>query len=76
MQHWTYQSRRLRDAHYRELRKQGVSADRLRRYSMRNQCVHPMYIEDYPKQGLDTGYGNTVYKTLFGSLYCLERRDW
>lgn len=45
-----------------------------RRSSIRNQCIHPMYIEDQ-KQGLtaeDCGIGNTIYKTLFGVLYILE----
>jgi len=45
-----------------------------RRSSIRNQCLHPMYVSDL--QGTDaaqdTGLGNNVYKTFFGVLYILE----
>ena len=46
-----------------------------RRSSIRNQCLHPMYVEDLrgTPEAADTGIGNTVYKTLFGVLYILER---
>lgn len=45
-----------------------------RRSSIRNQCIHPMYVEDErnTEAGRDTGFGNTVYKTFFGCLYILE----
>lgn len=45
-----------------------------RRSSIRNQQIHPMYIEDLQDTpgAQDTGIGNTVYKTFFGVLYILE----
>lgn len=60
-----------RDARYAEMKAQGIVA---KRGSIRGQCIHPMYIED-EKQGLskeDCGFGNTIYKTLYGTLYTLE----
>lgn len=50
----------------------------LRRTSIRNQLLHPMYVEDYEKEtgvlltAADRGLGNTIYKTLFAVLYQLE----
>lgn len=60
-----------RDARYREMKAKGIVA---RRGSIRNQQLHPMYVED-EKQGLskeDCGFGNAIYKTLYGTLYTLE----
>ena len=39
-----------------------------------NQQLHPQYVEDYPYQDVknDNGFGNTVYKTFFKSLYIVE----
>lgn len=49
-----------------------------RRYTIRNQNLHPMYVEDYEKEtGVtltqeDKGFGNTIYATFFRTLYCLD----
>jgi len=43
----------------------------VRRSSVRNQQLHPMYVEDR-KAGLsdmNKGFGNTIYKTFFAVLY-------
>lgn len=45
-----------------------------RRSSIRNQQLHPMYVVEtrMTPEGMDTGIGNTVYKTFFAVLYILE----
>lgn len=54
----------------KELRQKGY---KVRRSSHRAE-LHPMYVEDYPRQLTDTekGFGNTLYKTLFNPLYIVE----
>lgn len=53
---------------------------RFRRSSIRNQLIHPMYIEDYEEvTGIkltpqDKGFGNVIYKTHFSVLYELVER--
>ena len=44
---------------------------KVRRTSIRNQRLHPHYVDDYPNQDVrnDNGFGNTVYKTMFSVLY-------
>ena len=70
--HETYLSQEKRDSHYRELKAQGLS---LRRFSLRGQQLHPMYVTDFEgPERYDTGFGNTVYQTYFAVLYCLESR--
>ena len=58
-----------RDRRYRELKAEGVP--NLRRYSIRNQLLHPMYVEDWPGclSEHDKACGNTIYKTQFAALY-------
>lgn len=53
------------------------------RGSMRNQLLHPQYVEDYEAvtgrqlSGADCGLGNEIYKTSFAVLYTLDRpRTW
>lgn len=70
MRHRTFQSKEARDVAYHIARHHG---ERVRRSSIRNQLLHPMYVEDYegPEKD-DTGLGNTVYKTSFPVLYLLD----
>jgi hypothetical protein len=50
-----------------------------RKSSIKNQLIHPMYVSDYTKEtgvvltAADCGFGNTIYKTHFATLYRLER---
>jgi len=43
--------------------------------SIRNQLLHPMYVEDYEIETghkltmADKGFGNDIYKTYFSVLY-------
>lgn len=57
-----------RDARAKELKGHGYS---VKMYSIRAQQIHPMYVEDLKDtpEGLDRGFGNTVYKTFFAVLY-------
>ena len=65
-----YMKKENRDAKYRELKSQGV---RVRRYTSRNQLLHPMYVQDwsYELSASDRGFGNGIYKTHFPVLYHL-----
>jgi len=66
----TFMRKENRDKRARELRAQG---HKVRKSSWRNQLVHPAYIEDFAgPEAQDTGFGNTVYKTHFSALYCVE----
>jgi hypothetical protein len=44
---------------------------KLKRYTVRNQQLHPQYVEDLKQTpaGQDIHFGNTVYKTHFAVLY-------
>lgn len=66
-----YMKRENRDQRARELKADGYS---VKRRSERNQQLHPMYVEDWPGDlsDADKGFGNTVYKTMFGNLYVVE----
>ena len=68
--HELYQSKEKRDARARELQAAGHS---IRRSSVRNQQLHPMYVKDYVGP-LDTGFGNTQYQTFWSVLYQIEER--
>lgn len=67
-----YMSKKNRDKRARELKAQGYA---VRRSSMRNQLLHPMYVEDYEQETgrslrpEDKAFGNTIYKTHFAALY-------
>lgn len=70
-----YAERANRDARYKELKAQYPGHEIIRSTS-RNQELHPMYVEDR-KQGLsdaDKGFGNTIYRTRFSTLYNVEVR--
>lgn len=49
-----------------------------KRGSIRNQLLHPMYVEDYEEvtghnlSQADKGFGNTIYKTHFSVIYTLD----
>lgn len=68
-----YMRKENRDRRAKELRGQGYA---VRRYSYRNQLLHPQYVRDwpYPLTAQDRGIGNTLYKTHFKALYCLEAK--
>ena len=72
-QHLLFADKGNRDAKYASLRK-SANVLEVRRNSIRNQQIHPMYVEDR-KDGLsaaDCGFGNTIYKTYFPVLYSVE----
>ena len=63
-----YQGREARDTEFKRLKDQGLNP---KKYTVRNQLLHPMYVEDL-KAGLteeDCGFGNTIYQTHFKVLY-------
>lgn len=67
-------SKANRDAAFKHLGK----SSGWRKTSIRNQLLHPMYVEDFEQVtgiGLiaaDRGFGNTIYKTHFAVLYKIE----
>ena len=63
----TYQNRNLRDARAKELKALGFA---VRKSSIRNQLLHPMYVTDAGFHG-DRCFGNCDYKTSFAVLYIL-----
>jgi len=64
-------SKSRRDARYQELRAQGRQ---VRRRSLRNQRLHPQYIQDAAEEGIrfQVGFGNTDYLRSWSVLYTLE----
>jgi hypothetical protein len=74
MRRLLYAEKVNRDTKFAELKKSGIHACR---FTTGPQQIHPQYVEDR-KQGVsaaDKGFGNTLYKTLFGQLYGLEWDD-
>jgi len=69
-----YMNRINRDNKYKQLLSRGYTKDQLHRSSTRNQLLHPMYVKDYsrPLTKAECSFGNTIYKTHFSVLYCLE----
>lgn len=51
-----------------------------RRRSQRNILLHPMYVDDYTEisgvklTAADKGFGNTIYKTYFSTIYTIEKK--
>ena len=47
---------------------------KVRKYTHKNQLLHPMYVDDYPHPVADEdrGLGNAIYKTHFSTLYCID----
>ena len=69
--HELWNSKEKRDTRAKQLQRAGF---KVRRSSIRNQELHPMYVEDL-KSSLseaDKGFGNTIYKTYFAVLYQVE----
>ncbi len=65
-----YISKDLRDLRNKELKAKGINTFRR---STGPQYIHPQYIKDFVgPEKLDTGFGNTVYKTYFKNLYAVE----
>lgn len=65
-----FQDRSKRDAKALELDRQGLL---VKKSTVSGQQLHPQYVEDFEgPEKLDTGFGNTVYKTYFPKLYKLE----
>lgn len=66
-----YMKKENRDKRYKELKKEGRI---VRRFSDKNQLLHPMYVEDYPNKEIkeDCNIGNSYYKTQFSILYGIE----
>lgn len=61
-----------------EYKKQIKAGKLVRKTSIRNQLLHPMYVSDYETEtgkvltDADKGFGNTIYKTYFAALYQIE----
>lgn len=72
----TFMKKENRDARYRELKAEGR---KVRKSSIRNQSLHPMYVQDWPHElsDADRGFGNTMYRTHFAVLYIItEEGGW
>ena len=71
MESYLYMNQVNRNQKAKELQSQGY---RVRKSSIRNQLLHPQYVEDYPRQlsPNECGFGNTIYKTHFSALYEVE----
>jgi hypothetical protein len=65
----TFQSRELRDEVASILRGLGKS---FKKRSSRHQLTHPEYVDDF-EGVVESGFGNTMYKTYFPGLYHLEQ---
>lgn len=65
----TFQDRKLRDEVARLIRKQRI---KLKLRSSRGQETHPEYVDDY-EGTIESGFGNTMYKTYFPHLYHIEQ---
>lgn len=70
----TYMKRENRDRAFNEIPKE----ERINyvKRSMRNQLMHPMYVDDWPYKlsAADCGFGNSIYQTYFKAIYTIERR--
>lgn len=64
-----FQSKEARDSVYRELK----DRVKLRRSTSTGSILHPEYVADY-KGKIETGIGNTQYKTMFPKLYNLQMK--
>ena len=62
-----YKNRENRDAEARRLKQESCS---VKKYSIRNQQLHPEYVEDEAEYLREqTGFGNTIYRTFYNVLY-------
>jgi hypothetical protein len=69
-----YQNKTNRDNRAKELVKLGLI---VKRYSVRNQALHPMYVKDYGLELTkeDIGFGNDIYDTMFSNLYGVKTEE-
>jgi hypothetical protein len=58
-----------RDKAFDLLKRAGIVA---RKTTSSYQRLHPEYVEDYVGE-IETGFGNSMYQTLFKKLYKIER---
>ena len=74
-----YMKKENRDAAYKAIPKEERRG--FKRWSIRGQLLHPMYVEDWEKETgrtltrADKGFGNTIYRTHFSVLYGLKLKD-
>lgn len=64
MRHLLFSDKANRDQRFAELKRDGY---KVRKGSVRNQQLHPMYVEDQPSG--NTGFGNTDYMRFWSVLY-------
>ena len=62
-----YSKKENRDADAKILKSENR---RIKKFSVRNQRLHPAYIQDVPSG--DTGFGNTEYMTYWKVLYGIK----
>ena len=73
-----YMRKENRDKAYMTIPKE--ERKNFKRSSIRNQLLHPQYVEDYEQvtgnklSSADKGFGNQIYKTHFVVLYELTER--
>jgi len=62
-----------RDKEAKRLKEKGYQ---VKRSSIHNQLLHPMYVEDYPREITleEKGFGNTIYQTHFSVLYSIDTK--
>lgn len=65
-----FSNKENRDRAYKQLVDAGYQ---VRRTVHNNQLIHPEYIEDY-SGNIETGYGNTMYRTGFSKLYVIDKK--
>lgn len=67
-----FMNRQNRDKAFKEMQGQGIT--NIHKSSIRNQLLHPQYVEDwpYPLSQAERGFGNTIYKTHFSVLYSIR----
>lgn len=69
----TFQDRARRDRVFKLIKAKcfGEGHLKIRKTSIRGQLLHPEYVDDY-EGTVETGFGNTMYKTYFKVLYQIE----
>lgn len=67
-----YINKKTRDE---EVKKINANGKKVRKTSIRNQCLHPQYVVDFPNQEIknDNEFGNVHYQTHFSVLYSMEK---
>jgi uncharacterized Zn finger protein (UPF0148 family) len=65
-----FQSKEHRDKVFKALKMKGLN---VKKRVVKGQLLHPEYVEDY-EGTVETGFGNTMYQTMFPTLYVVEVR--